>query len=73
MGAYMKFLLYLASALCLVGAILIGAVVEGVLPFYWGVLAQPKTDIMQAEVIGALLASVMFALAARRATAGRGR
>lgn len=63
----MKIVLYLASGLFLAGAALIGAIVEGLLPYYWGVLAEPKMDIMRTEVVAALLAAVLFGVAARRA------
>ena len=63
----MKIVLYLVSALFLAGAVLIGAIAEGLLPYYWGVLAEPKMDIMRTEVVAALLAAVLFGVAARRA------
>ncbi len=63
----MKTVLYLVSALSLAGAVLIGAIAEGLLPYYWGVLAEPKMDILRAEVMAALLAAVVLGVAARRA------
>lgn len=63
----MKAVLYLIAALFVVGSALIGAVAEGIVPYYWGVLEDPKVGVMRAGVLVALLAAALFAAAARRA------